>query len=97
MNIKANTVKWEVSNFSPARTFDTIRCIKDRLGGFLSEDINRGSMVSSRRSTAYECTRTDTYICQIEKGSSSPCTNGQSSSISLFGQNGRDKKPTHDS
>ena len=34
---------------------------------------------------------------QIQKGSSSPCANGQSSSISLFGKNERDKKPTHDS
>ena len=31
------------------------------------------------------------------KGSSSPCTNGESSSISLFGKNGRGKEPTHDS
>ena len=34
---------------------------------------------------------------QIPKGSSSPCANGQLSSISLFGKNGRDKQPTHDS
>ena len=50
MDIKSKTVKWKVSNFSPGRTFDTVRCIKDRLGGFLSEDINRRGMVSSRRS-----------------------------------------------
>ena len=31
------------------------------------------------------------------KGPSSPCANGQSSSISLFGKNGRKKNPTHDS
>ena len=103
VDIKPKTFKWEVSNFSPSRTFDTVRCIKDRLGGFLSEDINRRSMVSSRTGTTYKYTRTegskicDTYILQIPKGSSSPCTNGQSSSISLFGKNGRDKKPTHDS
>ena len=27
-------VKWEASNFSPGRTFDTVRCIKDSLGVF---------------------------------------------------------------
>ena len=48
MDIKPKTVKWEVSNFSQDKTFDTLRCINDRLGGFLSEDINRRSMVSSR-------------------------------------------------
>ena len=60
-------------------------------------------MVSSRTGTAYKYTRVEdskicnTYILQVQKGSTSPCTNGQSSSISLFGENGRDKKPTHDS
>ena len=60
-------------------------------------------MVSCRTGTTYKYTRAesskicDTYILQIQKGSNSPCTNGQSSSISLFGKNGRDKKPTHDS
>ena len=34
MDIKPRTVKWEVSNFSPGRTFDTVRCIKGRLGAF---------------------------------------------------------------
>ena len=103
VDIKAKTVKWEVSNFSPGRTFDTVRCMKDRLGGFLSEDISRRSMVSSRTCTTYKYTRIegskicDTYILQIQKGSSSPCANGQSGSISLFGKNERDKKPTHDS
>ena len=97
MDTKPKNVKWEVSNFSPGRTFDTARCIKDRLGGFLVEDINRRSKVSSRRGTAYKDTRTagskicDTYILQIQKGSNSPCANAQSSSISLFGKNGRDK------
>ena len=32
-----------------------------------------------------------------KKGSSSPCANRQSCSISLFGKNARDKKPTHNS
>ena len=103
VDIKPKTVKWEVSNFSPDRTFNTVRCIKDKLGGSLPEDINRRSMVSSRTATAYKYTRTegskicDTYILQIQKGCSSPYANGQSSSISLFGKNRRDKKPTHNS
>ena len=103
MNIKPKTVKREVSNFSPGRKFDRVICIKDKSGGFLSEDIHRKSMVSSRTGTAYKYTRTDgskicnTYILQIQKGPSSPRANGQSSSISLFGKNGRDKKPTHHS
>ena len=103
MDIKPKTVKWEVSNFSPGQTFDTIRCIKDRLGDFLSKNINRRSMVSNRTGATYKYTRTegskiyDTYILQIQKGSNSPCANGQSSGISLFGKNGRGKKPTHDS
>ena len=57
-------------------------------------------MVSTRAGVAYKYTRTEgtkIYILQIQKGCSSPCINGQSSSISLFGKNGRDKKPTHDS
>ena len=57
-------------------------------------------MVSSRAGVAYKYTRTEgskIYILQIQKGCSSPCINGQSSSISLFGKNGRDKEPTHDS
>ena len=33
VDIKLNTVKWEVNNFSPGRTFSTVRCIKDRLRG----------------------------------------------------------------
>ena len=33
VDIKPNTVKWEVNNFSPGRAFSTVRCIKDRLGG----------------------------------------------------------------
>ena len=59
-------------------------------------------MAPSRTGTAYKYTRTEgskicyTYILQIQKGSSSPCTNGQSSSISLFCKNGRDKKSTLD-
>ena len=32
-----------------------------------------------------------------KKGSSSPCANRQSGSISLFGKNARAKKPTHNS
>ena len=58
-------------------------------------------MVSSRTGTAYRYTRAEgskickTYILQVQKGSSSPCTNGQSSSINLFGKNGRNMKPTH--
>ena len=92
VDIKPKSVKWEVSDFSPGITFDTARCIEGRLGGFLSEDINRRSMVSSRTSSAYKYTRKevskicDTYILQKQKGSSSPCANGQSSSISLFGK-----------
>ena len=103
MDIKSKTVKWEISNFSPGRTFDTVRCIKDWLRGFLSEDSNRRSMVSCRTGTTYKYTRAesskicDTYILQIQKGSNSPCANAQSSSISLFGKNGRDKKSFHDS
>ena len=57
-------------------------------------------MVSSRTGAAYKHTKTEgskIYILQIQKGCSSPCRNGQSSSISLFGKKGRDKKPTHDS
>ena len=60
-------------------------------------------MVSCRTATTYKYTRAegskicDTCILQVQKGSNSPCTNGQSSSISLFGKNGRGKKPTHDS
>ena len=79
MDTKPNTVKWEVSNFSPGRTFDTARCIKDRLGGFLVEDINRRSMVASRTDTSYKYTRTEgskicnTYILQIQKGSRVLC------------------------
>ena len=34
---------------------------------------------------------------QVRKGSSSPCANGQSSSISLYGKNVTGKKPTHNS
>ena len=33
VDIKPKTVKWEVSNFSPGRTFDIARCIKEKLGG----------------------------------------------------------------
>ena len=74
-----------------------------QVGGFSSEDINRRSMVSSRTGAGYKYTRTEgskicvTYILQIQKGSSSPCANGQSSSISFFDKNGRDQRPTHDS
>ena len=90
VDIILKSVKFEVSTFSPGRTFDTVRCIKDRLGGFLSEDINRRSMVSRRISSAYKYTRTDgskicdTYILQLQKASSSPCANGQSSSIAFL-------------
>ena len=65
--------------------------------GLLSED------TSSRTSYAYKYTRTEgskicnTYVLQIQKGSSSLCANGQPSSINLFGKNGRDKKPSLDS
>ena len=97
MDIKPKTFNSEISNFSPGRTFHTVRCIKDRLGGFLSEDINRTSIVSSRTETAYKYTGIegskicDTYILQIQKGSSSPCANEQSKQlISLFRKNGRD-------
>ena len=45
MDIKTKSVKWEVSNFLPGRTFDKVRCIKDKLGGFLLEDINRRNIV----------------------------------------------------
>ena len=48
MDIERKTVKWEVSNFSPGRTFDAVGYIKDRLAGFLSEDINR-SMLSAEQ------------------------------------------------
>ena len=60
-------------------------------------------MVSSRTGSAYKYTRTesgkicDTFILQISKVYSSPCTNAQLSSIILFDKNGRDKKPSHDS
>ena len=90
MDIILKSVKFKVSTFSRGRTFDTVRCIKDRLGGFLSEDINRRSMVSRRISSAYKYTRTDgskicdTYILQLQKASSSPCANGQSSSIAFL-------------
>ena len=103
MDIKPKTVKWEVSNFSPGRTFDTVRCIKDKLRSILSENINRRSIISSRTGIAYKYTRTEgsklfnTYILQIQKGSNSPCAKGQSSSICLFGKNVRDKKSTHNS
>ena len=93
----------DVIDFSPGITFKIARCIQDRLRGFLSEYINRRSIVSSRTSSTYKYTGKesskirDTFILQKQKGSSSPCTYGQSSSISLFGKNGRDKKRTHDS
>ena len=34
VDITPKTVKWEVSNFSPSRNFDTVSCLKDRLGAF---------------------------------------------------------------
>ena len=34
VDIKPNTVKWEVSKVPPGQTFDTARCMKDRFGGF---------------------------------------------------------------
>ena len=103
MDIKPMSIKWEVSNFSPGRSFDKGRCIKDRLGGFLSKDINRRSIVSSRTGSTYKYTRTEgskicnNYILQIPKRSSSSCANGQSRNIRLFGKNGRDKKPSNGS
>ena len=106
MDIKPKIAKWvisKVSTFSPGRTFDTVRCIKDRLWDFMSEDNDRRSMVSSRKGTAYKYTRVEgskicnNYFLQVQKGSSSPCTNGQSSSISLFAEKQRGKNPTHDS
>ena len=57
VDIKPKTVKREVSNFSLGRTFDTVRCIQDRLGGLLSKDINRRGMVSRRTGTAYKYTK----------------------------------------
>ena len=51
-------------------------------------------LISSRTGSGYKYSRTeaskiyDIYIQQIQKGSSSPCANGKSSSISLFGNNG---------
>ena len=51
-------------------------------------------MASSRTCIAYIYTRTevskiyDTYILQIQKGSSSPYANGQSIRINLFGKKG---------
>ena len=68
VDIKHRTVKWELIIFSLGRTFDTIRCVKGMVGGFLSEEINRRSMVLSRTGSAYKYTRTkvskisNTYI-----------------------------------
>ena len=67
MDVKPKSVKWEVSNFLPGKTFHTFRCIKDSLGGVLSEG-SRRCMVSSRTGSVYKYTRTesskirDTYI-----------------------------------
>ena len=69
----------------------------------MSEGNDRRSMISRRKGTAYKYTRVEgskicnNYFLQVQKGSSSPCTNGQSSSISLFGEKQRGKKPTHGS
>ena len=74
VEIKPKTIKWEVSNLSPGRTFNTVRCIKDRLGNFLSEDIDRRSMISSRTSTAFEYTRTDGDKRVLAKAVRNNCT-----------------------
>ena len=79
VDIKPRSVKWEVTFFSPGTILDTVRCIKDKLGGFLSEDINRRSMVSSRTGSAFKYTRTEgskicyTYILQTRRVSQSMC------------------------
>ena len=80
---------------------DTVIYLLKSLGS--EPHIKRWGMVSGRTDTASKYTRTegrkicDTYILHIQKGSSSLCANGQSSSIRLFGKNGRNKKPTHES
>ena len=99
MDIKPKSVKWEVCNFLSDGTFDTVRCIKEKLVAFLSEDINRRGMILSNISSGYKYTTSEggniyyAYILKIQKGCSGSCVNGQSNIISLFGKNGKDKKP----
>ena len=68
-----------------------------QVGGHSVRRHRRRSIGLSRTETAYKYTGIagskicDTYILQIQKGSSSPCANGQSKQlISLFRKNGRD-------
>ena len=99
VDIKPKSVKWEVSNFSPGGTFYTVRCIKDRLGAFCQKTsiggLKQNRLFKYIRSESKKICGTNNF--HIQKGLSSPSANAQSRNISLFGKNGRDKKPTHDS
>ena len=105
MDFKPKAVKYEVNILRPGRAFDTVRHIDDKLVGFFSYDISREELFSPRTGAACKYTRTDgskicnTNVLQIQKRSSSPCTKGKSSSISLFsksgGEEGDDKKSTY--
>lgn len=103
VDIKPKSVKREVYNFSQSRTYDTVRCIKNRVGSILPKDINRGCMVTEGTSLTHQCPGIKSSkvchpnILQVQEGSSSPLTNGQPSSISLFGENGGNKKFSYDS
>ena len=67
---KRTSANWEASNFSSARTFDTVRYIKDELEGFRVLR-QRRSMVSRKTGCVYKYNRTkyskicDNYILQI--------------------------------
>ena len=69
------------------------------MAGFFSEDISGEEIFSHGTGAAHKYTGIDdskicnTNILQIQKGSSSPCANGQSGSISLISKNGRTRAP----
>ena len=102
MDIKPKSVKWEVNLFSPGRMFDTVRCIKDRLGAFCQKTSIGG--VWSQAEQALHLNILELRAAKFviltfcrQEGFRSPCANEKSSTISSFGKNGRYKKPAHDS
>ena len=87
------------SNFSPSITFDTVRCMKDRFTDFLKTSLG-GAWCQAGQAlhiNILELRAAKFAILLFSKYKQSMWKWKIIRSFSLFGKNGRDKKPTHDS
>ena len=95
---QSRTLQWSIGYTTTDTCPYSDRCIQNKLGGCMSRDQNRGSVVQERTESTYQSAGASVHkvchldICQNVANVSYTYLGRQNDSLELFAENGRDKE-----